>query len=157
MERNKSCSIYSTPWSRTVRVYSTPGVDLEWNKCYSVEYPRLLETLNFMHNKQCVSIGNPQSSEYNNFLGTQSVNFEFNKLFTLHSGLMLLFIRDLDSVLLYVVKVMKSYDNIGTMCNQFSLAIRAKSCTRFCLIPPWPILLLWYHEAQKFLTLPAKF
>ena len=33
---------YSTPWSRTVRVYSTPGVDLERNKCYSVVDPRLL-------------------------------------------------------------------------------------------------------------------
>ena len=43
MERNKSCSIYSTPWSRTVRVYSTPGVDLERNKCYSGVDPRLLQ------------------------------------------------------------------------------------------------------------------
>ena len=74
-----------------------------------------------MHNKQCVSIGNPQSSEYNNFLGTQSVNFEFNKLFTLHSGLMLLFIRDLDSVLLYVVKVRGSSRWIRTVCNQSNM------------------------------------
>jgi len=44
MERNKSCSIYSTPWSRTVRVYSTPGVDLERNKCYSGVDPRLSNT-----------------------------------------------------------------------------------------------------------------
>ena len=106
-----------------MQVYSTPGVDLEWNKCYSVEYPRLLETPNFMHNKQCVSIGNPQSSEYNNFLGTQSVNFEFNKLFTLHSGLMLLFIRDLDSVLLYVVKVRGSLGWIATVNNQSNMVI----------------------------------
>ena len=35
------CSIYSTPWSRTVQVYSTPGVDLERNKCYSGVDPRL--------------------------------------------------------------------------------------------------------------------
>ena len=45
MERNKSCSIYSTPWSRTVRVYSTPGVDLERNKCYSGVDPRLILTV----------------------------------------------------------------------------------------------------------------
>ena len=34
MERNKSCSICSTLWSRAVQVYSTPGVDLERNKWY---------------------------------------------------------------------------------------------------------------------------
>ena len=32
--------ICSTPWSRTERVYSTPGVDLERNKCYSGVDPR---------------------------------------------------------------------------------------------------------------------
>ena len=41
MEQNKSCSICSTLRSRTERVYSTPGVDLERNKCYSGVDPRL--------------------------------------------------------------------------------------------------------------------
>ena len=50
MERNKSGSICSTPWSRTERVYSTPGVDLERNKCYSGVDPRLLENgISFSH------------------------------------------------------------------------------------------------------------
>ena len=44
MERNKSGSICSTPWSSTERVYSTPGVDLERNKCYSGVDPRLVQS-----------------------------------------------------------------------------------------------------------------
>ena len=41
-----------------------------------------------------------------------------------HIGLVSRIIKGLDSVLLYVVKVTKSEDSIGTMCNQFSLEIR---------------------------------
>ena len=42
MERNKCSSIYSTPWSRINRVYSTPGICLERNMCYSGVDTRLV-------------------------------------------------------------------------------------------------------------------
>ena len=44
MERNKCFSTYSVPWSRIYGVYSTPGVGLERNMCYSGVGTRLVPT-----------------------------------------------------------------------------------------------------------------
>ena len=57
----------------------------------------------------------------------------------LHIGLMSRIINGFDSLLLYVVEGTKSYDNIGTKCNQSSSENRY--CSKFCMILPWPILL----------------
>ena len=53
------------------------------------------------------------------------LSIEFSDMATAHIGLVSCIIRGLDSVLLFVVKVTKSYDSIGTMCNQFNMENRA--------------------------------
>ena len=42
-------------------------------------------------------------------------------IITMHIGMVSRIIRGLDSVLLYLVKVTKTYDSIRTMCNRFNM------------------------------------
>ena len=55
--------------------------------------------------------------------------------------------RGLDSVLLYVVKVTKSYDSIGTMCNQFSMENRA---LLHKVLPDSAFIAMILHRSQSF-------
>ena len=63
------------------------------------------------------------------------------KYSALHSGLVSRIIRDLDSVLLYVVKVTGSSGWIG-QCAINPIWKMDDLCTSFCLILPWTVLLL---------------